>query len=89
MATSDCAELQTQCAPTPQALYSLALPPDRVVAATAPGCNLHRNAKTMKLALLAPIGAAAAIHTPTQNTALRYRGGAEDDDDSLFGGDDG
>ena len=29
------------------------------------GCNLHRNAKTMKLALLALIGAAAAIRTPT------------------------
>ena len=40
------------------------------------GCNLHRNAKTMKLALLALIGAAAAIHTPTQIKALRYRGGA-------------
>ena len=42
----------------------------------------------MKLTLLALIGAAAAIHTPTQIKALRYRGGAEDDDDSLFGGDD-
>ena len=42
----------------------------------------------MKLALLALIGAAAAIHTPAQLRALRFRGGAEDDDDSLFGGDD-
>ena len=52
------------------------------------GCNLHRNAKTMKLALLALIGAAAAIRAPTRTAALRYRGGTEDDDDSLFGGDD-
>ena len=40
----------------------------------------------MKLALLALIGAAAAIRAPTQIKALRFRGGAEDDDDSLFGG---
>ena len=42
----------------------------------------------MKLTLIALLaGGAAAIRAPTQIKALRFRGGAEDDD-SLFGGDD-
>ena len=43
----------------------------------------------MKLTLIALLaGGAAAIRAPTQiNRALRFRGGAEDDDDSLFGED--